>query len=57
MILLANSIKNSYGTELRNKDPKEIDSTLLVDTRLNIIGKKIKKKNFIDCEFKNNYSI
>ena len=41
MILLANSIKNSYETELRNKDPKEKDSTLLVDTRLNIIGKKI----------------
>ena len=39
MISLANSIKNSYGKELKNKDPKEIDSNLLVDKGLNIIGK------------------
>ena len=38
-----NSIKNSFAKELKNKDPKGIDSKLFLDTGLNIIGKKIKK--------------
>ena len=40
---LANSIKNSFVKELKNKDPKEIDSNLFVYTGRNIIGKKTKK--------------
>ena len=40
---LANSIKNSFVKELKNKDPKKIDSNLFVYTERNIIGKKIKK--------------
>ena len=39
-----NSIKNSFGKKLNNKDSKEIDINLFVDTGLNIIGKKIKKE-------------
>ena len=38
-----NSIKNLFGKELMNKDPKEIHSKLFLDTGLNMIGKKIKK--------------
>ena len=38
-----NSIKNLFGQELKNKSPKEIDSKLFLDTRLNIIGKNIKE--------------
>ena len=38
-----NSLANSYRKELKNKDPIDIDSNLLVDTRLDNIGKKIKK--------------
>ena len=30
----ANSIKNLFGKELMNKDPKEIDSKLFLDTEL-----------------------
>ena len=38
-----NSIKNLFGKELKNKSLKETDSKLFLDTRLNIIGKKIKE--------------
>ena len=38
-----NSIVNSYEKELKNIDPKELNSNLLGDTGLNIIGKKVKK--------------
>ena len=44
IISSANLIKNSFEKELKNKDPKETDSKLLVDTGLNIICKKIKKE-------------
>ena len=37
---MINSFANSYEKELENKDPKEIDSNLLVDTGHNITGKK-----------------
>ena len=43
-IILANSIKNLFGKELKNKYLKEIDINLFVDTGLNIIGKKAKKR-------------
>ena len=38
-----NSIKYSFGKELKNKDPKEIESNLFVDTGLGITGIEIKK--------------
>ena len=40
---MANSITNSFKKELKNEDPKEIGTTLFVDTGLNITGKKIEK--------------
>ena len=30
---------------IKNEDPKEIDSNLIIDTGLDIIGKHIKKKH------------
>ena len=39
----ANTIKKCFSNELKNKDLKEIDSKLFLDTGLNINGKKIKK--------------
>ena len=38
-----NSIKYSFGKELKNKDSKEIESNLFVDTGLGITGIEIKK--------------
>ena len=38
-----NSVKNLFGKELMNKIPKEINSKLLLDTGLNLIGKKFEK--------------
>ena len=41
-----NSIKNLLGEELMNKIPKEINSKFLLDTGLNLVGKKIKEEMF-----------
>ena len=41
---IQNSIVSSYREELKNADPREINSNLLEDTGPNIIDKKIKKK-------------
>ena len=35
-----NSIKNLFGIEFKNTDPKELDSKFLLDTGLNLNGKK-----------------
>ena len=40
----ANSTKNSFVKELKNKDSKEIDTNLFVDIGLNIISKELKKE-------------
>ena len=40
---MINSIANLYEKELKNTDPRDLNSNLLVDTGLNIIGKNIKK--------------
>ena len=37
------SMPNSFEKTLNDTDPEKINSNLLVDTGLNIIGKKIKK--------------
>ena len=41
---MINSIVNSFEKELKNTDPKELNSNLLVNTEPNIIGKKLKKE-------------
>ena len=38
-----NSVVNSFGKELMNAGPKELNSNLLVDAGLKIIAKKLKK--------------
>ena len=38
-----NSVATSYKKELKNTDPNELNGNLIIDTRLNIIGKKLKK--------------
>ena len=40
----ANSTKNSFVKELKNKDSKEISTNLFVDIGLNIISKELKKE-------------
>ena len=39
---IINSAANSLEKKLQNRDPEELNSNLLVDAGLNIIGKKIK---------------
>ena len=51
---MINSIRNSHGKKLKNKDPKELNNILLIDTQLNISGTKFKKRNFINYRFRNN---
>ena len=42
--IIINSVANSFKKELQNAGPKELNSNLLVDAGLNIIGKIIKKE-------------
>ena len=43
-IVLANSIKNSFGKELKNTATEKLNDDILVDAGLNMISKKIKRK-------------
>ena len=48
-----NSIKNLLEKELKNTGTKKLNDDILVN-EVNIIGKKIKKWNFINWNFSNN---
>ena len=54
IISLENPIINSFVKDLKKTGTKELNKDILLDSGLNIIGKKNLKRNFINYEFRNN---